>query len=251
MIKKSLNFVNLTGKHIYDGLRMQEVLLRHTDQNWFIYNTGPTQPAIVLGYSAKVPTLVDVDLAKKNNIPLIRRFTGGGTVIVDHRAFFTSLIMNAEDLGIKPYPRNIMDWSESVFKPVFSEITTSDGVFSLRENDYVIGDLKVGGNAQSITRGRFVHHTSFLWDFDADNMKYLLMPSKRPDYRGDRDHNDFLTRLCLHIPSREAFLELLVSQLSEKFDLEHVSHEDFASVIVQACDGRPIDELARTSYETI
>lgn len=253
MIKKSLNFVNLTGQHIYDGLRMQEVLLRHTNQNWCIYNTGPMQPAIVLGYSAKVPTLVDVGLVQKNNIPLIRRFTGGGTVIVDHRAFFTSLIMTAEDLGIMAYPKNIMMWSETIFKPVFSEIATSDGVFSLRENDYVIGDLKVGGNAQSITRGRFVHHTSFLWDFDAENMKYLLMPSKRPDYRGDRDHNDFLTRLHLHIPSKEVFLEELVSQLGEKFDLKHVSPEDFAQVIADTCEeqGKSINELARTRFEQV
>jgi len=251
MMKKSLNFVNLTGRHIYDGLRMQEVLLRHTDQNWFIYNTGPKDPAIVLGYSAKVPQLVDIDLAKRNNIPLIRRFTGGGTVIVDHRAFFTSLIMSADDLEIKPYPRNIMEWSETVFKPVFSEIISSDAEFSLRENDYVIGDLKVGGNAQSITRGRFVHHTSFLWDFDAENMKYLLMPSKRPEYRGDRSHDDFLTRLCLHIPSRESFLERLEAELSDKFDLKYVSQEDLAVLVADACGGKPVDELARTRYEDV
>ena len=34
---------------------------------------------------------------------------------------------------------------------------------SCRENDYVLGDVKFGGNAQAVTRGDFVHHTSFLW----------------------------------------------------------------------------------------
>lgn len=72
--------------------------------------------------------------------------------------------------------------------------------FKLREHDYVFGDKKVqqsrrnnttyytlltrvisprltqfGGNAQSITKDRWVHHTSFLWDFDPANMDYLTV----------------------------------------------------------------------------
>ena len=45
--------------------------------------------------------------------------------------------------------------------------------FCLREHDYVINDRKIGGNAQTITKDRFVHHTSFLWNFDAKKMSYL------------------------------------------------------------------------------
>jgi len=43
----------------------------------------------------------------------------------------------------------------------------------LRENDYVLGPRKMGGNAQSIIKNRWVHHTSFLWDFDVLKMRYL------------------------------------------------------------------------------
>ena len=45
--------------------------------------------------------------------------------------------------------------------------------FSLRENDYVLDARKIGGNAQSIIRDRWVHHTSFLWDFNVMRMQYL------------------------------------------------------------------------------
>lgn len=31
--------------------------------------------------------------------------------------------------------------------------------FSLRENDYVLGERKMGGNAQSITGKSWIHHT--------------------------------------------------------------------------------------------
>jgi hypothetical protein len=49
--------------------------------------------------------------------------------------------------------------------------------FALRENDYVLGAHKIGGNAQSISKNRWVHHTSFLWDFESTRMEYLQVGS--------------------------------------------------------------------------
>jgi hypothetical protein len=50
-------------------------------------------------------------------------------------------------------------------------------------SDYVFDNLKFGGNAQSITKNRWIHHTSFLWDYDTRNMEYLKHPSRTPKYR--------------------------------------------------------------------
>ena len=33
----------------------------------------------------------------------------------------------------------------------------------------------------AITRDRWLHHTSFLWDFNAANMEYLLIPESQPE----------------------------------------------------------------------
>lgn len=53
---------------------------------------------------------------------LIRRYTGGGTVVVDENTIFTSFIMNESDVPSKPFPRDIMNWSErDVFGPVFMD----------------------------------------------------------------------------------------------------------------------------------
>lgn len=43
----------------------------------------------------------------------------------------------------------------------------------MRENDYLFGSHKIGGNAQSIIKDRWVHHTSFLWDYKPERMRYL------------------------------------------------------------------------------
>lgn len=49
--------------------------------------------------------------------------------------------------------------------------------------DYCFGERKFGGNAQAITRGRWLHHTTFLWDFDDCNMGLLKHPERAPAYR--------------------------------------------------------------------
>jgi len=67
----------------------------------------------------------------RDDIPVIKRFTGGGTVIVDNGTIFTALICNKDDVpGVQPYPRPIMSWTGQLYGEVFREF----GDFRLREN---------------------------------------------------------------------------------------------------------------------
>jgi lipoate-protein ligase A len=59
----------------------------------------------------------------------------------------------------------------------------------------VFGEKKFGGNAQSISKSRFIHHTSFLYDYDKALMDLLKSPRKQPEYRENRTHDDFVATL--------------------------------------------------------
>lgn len=97
----------------------------------------------------------------------------------------------------------------------------------MEETDYVFGDKKFGGNAQAISRRRFVHHTSFLWDFNPENMNYLLIPPKQPTYRQERNHLDFICKLKNYIESSELFLDRITRELqSLSQSFEQVSIEE-------------------------
>ncbi len=230
-MRSALNVVRCRGMPIIKQLQAEEVLLRHTNESWFILNRDMNDVSVVMGFSGKASELIDLDhvrnsAAQGKNIKIIRRYTGGGTVIVDNATIFTSFIMNAADVPSRPYPRDIMSWSETIFKPAFEGGSVRPGaVFSLRENDYVIDNLKIGGNAQSIVKDRWVHHTSFLWDYTAENMQFLLMPKKRPDYRGDRSHTKFLDKICNHMKSPTDMEDRILAQLQLAFDVNEVSSE--------------------------
>ncbi|KXZ55449.1 hypothetical protein GPECTOR_3g98 [Gonium pectorale] len=118
---------------------------------------------------------------------------------------------------VECFPQPIMSWTEQLYKPAFAAAGCSS--FALRENDYVIGDgRKIGGNAQAITGRRWLHHTSFLWDYDPGRMALLRHPPKSPKYREGRDHGDFVTKLAdvlVHRGGRHRLVEAIIESAGD------------------------------------
>ncbi|MCX6987393.1 MAG: lipoate--protein ligase family protein [Chlamydiae bacterium] len=203
---------------ILEQLQIEEALLRNDTRNFCIVNKG-SSPAIVIGISGKIHELVDLEIAKLLQLPIIKRFSGGGTVVVDENTLFITFIFQKETLPFPAYPEKIMKWSEGIYKKVFPKN------FLLKENDYAFEDKKFGGNAQYIRKDRWLHHTSFLWDYQTSHMQALKHPKKTPSYRAGRDHGNFLCKLKEFIPSQDDLLADLKNALSEEFDLSHVPLE--------------------------
>lgn len=86
--------------------------------------------------------------------------------------------------------------------------------FVVRENDCCWGDQKIAGNAQAIVKDRWVHHTSFLWDYRREYMALLQEPERQPQYRRQRKHDGFLTPLKCFGFRRRDFLECIEDSLA-------------------------------------
>ena len=70
------------------------------------------------------------DAAKAAQVPVIKRFSGGGTVVVDSNTQFVTLIFNQADLPeVAAQPRTIMQWTASFYETLFAPL----GSFCLRE----------------------------------------------------------------------------------------------------------------------
>ena len=214
-----MNILHLQNTSIYDQLLLEEQLLREDDRNFCIINTG-SSPAIVMGISGKAEALVHLDQLPKS-IPILRRFSGGGTVIVDENTVFVTFICNKAEHDFPAYPEPILRWAESVLAPA------TEGL-ALRENDFVIGEKKCGGNALYIKKDRWLVHTSFLWDYEPARMGLLKHPIKTPAYRADRSHEEFVCRLSHHLPNRDDWLSGLKKSLgiqlgAKEMDLKELS----------------------------
>lgn len=221
-----MHLLQLNGIPILQQLQYEEALLRADQRNWCIVNQG-SSPAIVMGISGKADQLIHAEKFTHSPIPVIRRFSGGGTVVVDENTLFVTFICNADSINISPFPESIMRWTEQLYRPVFAPQE-----FSLKENDYVIGHKKFGGNAQSITKNRWLHHSSLLWSYCPNKMDYLQLPPKMPLYRAARGHQDFLCSLADFWPCKKSFHEQLVKHLKEHFKINEVSEEEVRKVML-------------------
>lgn len=218
-MKPSLLLLDLADVPILEQLQLEEALLRADTRNWCLINTG-APPAIVMGISGKEEELLELSKVKSNPIPVIRRFSGGGTVVVDPGTLFVTFICNSDAVSVPCYPRHVMKWSEKVYQPVFSGHD-----FGARENDYVLGDKKFGGNAQYMCKGRWLHHSSLLWDFEVARMEYLKIPKKAPEYRQGRGHGEFLCGLRESFPEKEMLRGSVIENLHNHFAVDCVELE--------------------------
>jgi lipoate-protein ligase A len=195
---------------IFEQLKLEEALLRTSDEIFCIINSGSPR-AIVMGISGKPEKLMNIESVKRENIPVIKRFSGGGTVIVDENTLFITFIFPKDLFKVPAFPEPILKWTANLYKEAW-QIPN----FHLSENDYCIQDRKCGGNAQYIRKDRWLHHTSFLWDYNSENMAHLLLPEKRPKYRLDRAHDAFLTKLKDQGLSRDVLIDRLKKSLNVK-----------------------------------
>jgi lipoate-protein ligase A len=222
-----LYLLELSNIPILDQLRIEEALLRLDDRNICIFN-HLSSPAIVMGVSSEPEDLLDIEKVERDQIPIIRRYSGGGTVFIDENTLFVSFLFQKEAHIFPAFPERIMRWSENFYKEAL-QIPS----FAFRENDYVIESKKVGGNAQYIQKTKWLHHTSFLYDFDEKNMDYLLMPKKVPSYREQRSHKDFLTTLRLHI-KKDLFFKRIKSHLKTLYDVKPITRSELDPLISQS-----------------
>lgn len=225
---------------ILPQLRLEEALFRSSTDSFLLLNHVPTSSkSIVVGLSTKsapgkLEGLVELEHAQRSGTPVIKRFTGGGTVLVDGETLFVSFLGNSRGLPepFQPFPKSLMQWSARFYDRAFSrwreQLEISDEQqklqFWLQENDYCVDGLKFAGNAQSISGGRFIHHSSILWNTDMEEMERLLKIPKRelqPEYRKGRGHRDFVRVLSDFVDDKKSspdeFLDVFKHAVMEDF----------------------------------
>jgi lipoate-protein ligase A len=164
---------------------------------------------VVVGYANHVEKEVNVTACEAGRIPILRRCSGGGTVLQGPGCLNYSLVLKIEDGGplanITAANRFIMGRNrEAVEKCRMQNAECRIEVQGC--TDLVLGrnhktsgsSLKFSGNAQRRKKKFLLFHGTFLLNFDIALIdKFLRMPSKEPDYRKGRSHKDFLTNLDL------------------------------------------------------
>ncbi|KAL1500315.1 hypothetical protein AB1Y20_012981 [Prymnesium parvum] len=239
--------LRLRNVPILDALRLEEALFRADRHSWIITNewdsdggkcslsgklrSAAESVAVVLGISGTPEELVHTARAAADGVPLIKRFSGGGTVVVDSSTLFVTFIVAEGALdGVSPYPDPILNWTSEVYSDALARCGVAG--FATHANDYCIGNRKFGGNAQSISGKRWLHHTSLLWDYEPARMALLQMPTRRPEYRANRSHEEFICSLSSSCEaSRATVVDAIVAAACERLGCHEVDVAEASSAL--------------------
>lgn len=156
---------------------------------------APSSPCVVLGYGNRRGTEVDLEACARAGVPVLRRASGGGTVVLGPGCLAYAVVLRTEfvsDLGtVTGTNRWIMERHRAALERVLGESVTVEG-----HTDLVAAGRKFSGNAQRRRSGAVLFHGTFLLRLDLALLGRLLrMPSSQPSYRGGRAHDAFVRNL--------------------------------------------------------
>jgi lipoate-protein ligase A len=174
----------------------------------------PREHFVVVGYANKVATEVNVAACEARGIPVLRRCSGGGTVVQSSGCLNYTLVLRISANGplhnIGVANQFIMRQNRAALESVVNRPVAIRG-----HTDLAISERKFSGNSQRRRKHFLLFHGTFLLNFDLALVSELLpMPSKQPDYRESRAHAEFLTNL--NVPADEVKAALRHSWKAEK-----------------------------------
>lgn len=192
----------------------------------------PREMCVVVGYANHVADEVNLSYCRARSIPVLRRCTGGGTVLQAPGCLNYSLVFQVPDDGplrtITSTNRFIMERHRAALGSLTGLSVRVEGF-----TDLAVNGRKFSGNSQRRKMRSILFHGCFLLQADLDLIeKSLRMPSRQPGYRQHRSHNDFL--MNLKIPAQS-----LIASLSSAWN---------ATEVLEDPPVDQIDQLVKEKY---
>lgn len=188
-----------TQTTLAENLALDEAMLEAVNECpevGFLRFWESSQIGVVLGRSNRVDAEVNVSVCQEKSIPILRRPSGGGTVVLGPccLAFSLALPLREEHrtLGVSCVAQSLMQVIADGLRKVVPTVCV------LGTSDLTVSGLKFSGNAQRWLKSAFLHHGTILYDFDMSLVSELLkQPARQPEYRAGRQHADFISNIAV------------------------------------------------------
>lgn len=222
----------------YFNIATEEYLLKNFSDNFlFIYRN---ETSVIVGKHQNVFAEVNLMDVWKQNIPIVRRITGGGTVYHDLGNMNFSFVETGEKGKLIDFKKYLT--------PVIGFLKTIgiDAVIG-EKNELKVGGAKVSGNAEHVYRNRLVHHGTLLFDANLNKLRSILNPSSANyvdfSVKSNRSKVANIKPLLKERMTIEDFIAEFVSFYKDAFDYS-------TSFKLQLGDRKTIQKLKSSKYLT-
>jgi lipoate---protein ligase len=204
-----MRYLDLTLPSLAENLALDEALLDEAERSetpremlrvWESPRLG-----VVIGRSSHMAVEVRGDVCRNEQIPVLRRISGGAAVVVGPGCLMYALVLN---LRLRPQLRAIDQAHIHVLGTIAAALRPAVPGLAMRGTcDLAVDDRKVSGNSVRCRRNHLLYHGTLLYDFPLQLVGRLLgTPPRQPDYRNARSHDNFVTNLPLDAAGLRAAL---------------------------------------------
>lgn len=206
-----------TAENVVDAVSKDQHLLTQCDQGVI----GPLlriwesqQVGVVLGKGNVLDLEVNMGQCELDQVPIVRRCSGGGAVVIGPGCLCYSLIL---PISYHEKLKTINGTNTWIMGKMARGLSDYFGMPIQVQGytDLSLNTQKISGNSQRRLRQALLFHGTILYQFDLDLIStYLHYPSRTPDYRNHRSHFDFITQLP--VDSQPQLVEAVVSVWNSK-----------------------------------
>jgi len=174
------------------GICTEQALFESHKDTLILYSRN--KPTVSLGRFEDVSKSINIDYAKKNNICIVRRLSGGSAIYCDNNQITYSVFLE----------RDRFDSKEEAYRIICNCVVASLmhlGVKAVYKpiNDVLVNGKKISGSAQYRDQEHLIQHGSVILRLDQKTMDSVLKPLKERKYSGLTSVEEVLG----NIPCRE------------------------------------------------
>jgi len=204
--------INQSSTDPYFNLAAEEYFLKNFQEDFFML--WRSRPSVVVGKHQNALAEINHEFVRKNQIPVARRLSGGGTVFHDPGNVNFTFIRNVT---------NISEVNFKVFTVPVVEALKKLGVeaYTTGRNDLLIDGKKISGNAEHVHRNRVLHHGTLLFDSRLAALKGVLKVdlSKFED-KAVQSNRSEVTNIANHLPKQISvgeFTDFIFGEISQNY----------------------------------
>lgn len=147
------------------NLATEEYLLKNTEHDVFMLYINA--PSIIIGKHQNALSEINLDYVEQNNLKVVRRLSGGGTVYHDLGNLNYAWIMHGEQgkiVDFDKYTDDILAFLQSLNLQVIRN----------KNNDLLIDGKKISGNAEHVFKNKLIHHGTLLFSSELDKLNQSI-----------------------------------------------------------------------------
>ncbi|MFN6161353.1 MAG: biotin/lipoate A/B protein ligase family protein [Planctomycetota bacterium] len=178
---------------------------------------------VVVGRASRVDDEVFVERCSRDNVPILRRMSGGSAIVAGPGCLMYSALLSLEERpecrNVDAAHRTVMERTrrgvESTLRRHGIEGTIAvEGICDLTWNGF-----KISGNALRVKRHWLMYHGTILLTMPLEWIsQYLKVPPRQPAYREGRAHDRFVTSLRPAVEDVPTFQSDLAKELANAWD---------------------------------